>query len=208
MPAKKILVLGADGQLGKALRRPYDGDPSVEFAGRGRVRPRQPRSPSPSRNWKNYSTIINAAAYTAVDAAETAGGPRRRLGSQRHRRGPAGPHRRRARPHPVHVSSDYVFDGTRDAHAEDGTAVARWVSTARPRPPATPSSASCPGTTSCAPAGSSATATTSSAPWRRWRPAASPSVVDDQIGRLTFTQDIAAGIRHLLDTGRPTASTT
>ena len=27
-----------------------------------------------------------------------------------------------------------------------------------------------------------------------------PTVVDDQTGRLTFTPDIAAGIRHLLDT--------
>ena len=26
-----------------------------------------------------------------------------------------------------------------------------------------------------------------------------PSVVDDQIGRLSFTEDIAAGIRHLLE---------
>ena len=34
MPAKKILVVGADGQLGKALRELYDGDASVEFAGR------------------------------------------------------------------------------------------------------------------------------------------------------------------------------
>jgi dTDP-4-dehydrorhamnose 3,5-epimerase/reductase len=28
-----------------------------------------------------------------------------------------------------------------------------------------------------------------------------PSVVNDQIGRLSFTEDIAAGIRHLLDSG-------
>src|SRR5699024_6718908 len=28
-----------------------------------------------------------------------------------------------------------------------------------------------------------------------------PSVVDDQIGRLSFTQDIAAGIKHLLESG-------
>ncbi len=28
-----------------------------------------------------------------------------------------------------------------------------------------------------------------------------PSVVDDQVGRLTFTDDIARGIRHLLDRG-------
>src|SRR5687768_10745685 len=31
MPMKKILVVGADGQLGKALRELYDGDSSVEF---------------------------------------------------------------------------------------------------------------------------------------------------------------------------------
>ena len=42
----------------------------------------------------------------------------------------------------------------------------RWASTARPRQPATPSSAWFPATTSCGPAGSSAKATTSSAPWR------------------------------------------
>lgn len=30
-----------------------------------------------------------------------------------------------------------------------------------------------------------------------------PSVVDDQIGRLTFTADLAAGIKHLLDVEAP-----
>ena len=30
-----------------------------------------------------------------------------------------------------------------------------------------------------------------------------PTVVNDQTGRLTFTDDLAAGIRHLLDTGAP-----
>jgi dTDP-4-dehydrorhamnose 3,5-epimerase len=30
-----------------------------------------------------------------------------------------------------------------------------------------------------------------------------PSVVNDQVGRLSFTADIAAGIRHLLDTVAP-----
>jgi len=30
-----------------------------------------------------------------------------------------------------------------------------------------------------------------------------PSVVSDQIGRLTFTADLAAGIKHLLDTNAP-----
>ena len=30
-----------------------------------------------------------------------------------------------------------------------------------------------------------------------------PKVVDDQIGRLTFAEDLARGIRHLLDRGAP-----
>ncbi len=32
---------------------------------------------------------------------------------------------------------------------------------------------------------------------------AAPSVVDDQFGRLSFAADIAAGIRHLLETNAP-----
>ena len=35
-----------------------------------------------------------------------------------------------------------------------------------------------------------------------------PAVVDDQIGRLTFTSEIARGIRHLVRSERRTASTT
>ena len=35
-----------------------------------------------------------------------------------------------------------------------------------------------------------------------------PKVVNDQIGRLTFTTDIAQGIKHLVETGAPSACTT
>ncbi|MER2137786.1 MAG: dTDP-4-dehydrorhamnose 3,5-epimerase family protein, partial [Arthrobacter sp.] len=116
MKPRRILVLGADGQLGTALRKAYDGDASVEFAGRADFDLADPASYE--RNWKNYSAIINAAAYTSVDAAETPEG--RRLAWEinvsavaRLARG-AAPNRQTL----VHVSSDNVFDGTRETHAE------------------------------------------------------------------------------------------
>ncbi len=94
MPAKKILVVGADGQLGKALRELYDGDATVEFAGRAGFDLTDEASFT-DRNWKNYSTIINAAAYTAVDAAETAEGRAAAWAVNVDCRGTAGPYCRR-----------------------------------------------------------------------------------------------------------------
>ena len=45
-------------------------------------------------------------------------------------------------------------------------------------------------------------ARTSSAPCSRWPSSGvSPSVVDDQVGRLTFTDELARATRHLLDVG-------
>ena len=85
MPAKSMLVLGADGQLGKALRELYAGDTSVEFADRADF-DLGCEARFTGRNWRNYSTIINAAAYTAVDTAETAEGRSAAWARQRHRR--------------------------------------------------------------------------------------------------------------------------
>src|SRR6478736_5996393 len=54
MPPKKTLVVGANGQLGKALRKQYDGDTSVEFASRSEFDLGSPDA-FKARNWKNYS---------------------------------------------------------------------------------------------------------------------------------------------------------
>ena len=65
-----------------------------------------------------YGTIINAGAYTAVDRAETAEG--RPVAWKANAQGPAllakvaGEHHITL----VHVSSDYVFDGTAEEHTE------------------------------------------------------------------------------------------
>ncbi len=152
MPPKKTLVLGADGQLGKALRKLYDGDANVEFAGRAEFDLGSEEAFA-ARNWKNYSTIINAAAYTAVDAAET---PEGRRAAWAVNVTAVARLARAAVEHDlalVQVSSDYVFDGTATKSTPRTSRSRRWASTARPRPPPTPSSAWCRGTTSCGPAG-------------------------------------------------------
>src|SRR6478752_5639317 len=174
MPPKKVLVVGANGQLGKALRRQYDGDPSVEFAGRDEF-DLGSEDAFAGRNWKNYSTIINAAARTAVEHDLTL----------------------------VHVSSDYVFDGTRATHDESEPVAPLGVYGQ--------TKAAGDAVVSVVPRhyivrtswvigdGNNFVRTMASLAAR----GIEVSVVNDQIGRLSFTQDIAAGIRHLLDTGAP-----
>jgi dTDP-4-dehydrorhamnose reductase/dTDP-4-dehydrorhamnose 3,5-epimerase len=202
MPPKKTLVVGANGQLGTALRELYDGDPSVEFAGRAEFDLGSEASFT-ATNWKNYSTIINAAAYTAVDTAET---PEGRLAAWQTNVTAVARLARIAVEHDltlVHVSSDYVFDGTQAVHTEDeplsplgvygqtkaaGDAVVSVV----PRHYIVR-------TSWVIGAGNNFVRTMASLAGR----GIEPSVVNDQVGRLSFTADIAAGIRHLLDTVAP-----
>jgi dTDP-4-dehydrorhamnose 3,5-epimerase len=202
MSPRKILVLGADGQLGRALRAAYDGDPRVEFAGRREFDLSDSASYS-ARNWKNYSAIINAAAYTAVDKAETPEGRRSawsiNVSAVAQLARVAVEHRLTL----VHVSSDYVFDGSAEVHTEDepfsplgvygqtkaaGDAVVSVV----PRHYIVR-------TSWVIGEGSNFVRTMSSLAERGIK----PSVVNDQFGRLSFTEDIAAGIRHLLETEAP-----
>ncbi|MEA5456028.1 bifunctional dTDP-4-dehydrorhamnose 3,5-epimerase family protein/NAD(P)-dependent oxidoreductase [Sinomonas sp. JGH33] len=202
MAPRKILVLGADGQLGKALRKTYDGDANVEFAARAEFNLTDPASYA-SRNWKSYSTIINAAAYTAVDKAET---PEGRRAAWAINVTAVARLARVAVEHGltlVHVSSDYVFDGTAEVHDEDepfsplgvygqtkaaGDAVVSVV----PRHYIVR-------TSWVIGEGNNFVRTMAALAAKGVK----PSVVNDQVGRLSFTDDIAAGIRHLLDTEQP-----
>jgi dTDP-4-dehydrorhamnose 3,5-epimerase len=193
-------VVGADGQLGKALRELYDGDATVEFAGRAGFDLASEASFA-GRNWKNYSTIINAAAYTAVDTAETAEG---RAAAWAVNVAAVARLARTAVEHDltlVHVSSDYVFDGVRETHdeAESFTPLGVYGQT----------KAAGDAVVSVVPRhyivrtswvigeGNNFVRTMASLAGR----GIEPSVVNDQIGRLSFTQDIAAGIQHLLESG-------
>ncbi|MCC9146472.1 MULTISPECIES: bifunctional dTDP-4-dehydrorhamnose 3,5-epimerase family protein/NAD(P)-dependent oxidoreductase [unclassified Arthrobacter] len=202
MPRQKTLVLGADGQLGKALRGALGDTGAVEFAARADFDLTDPAAYS-ARNWNQYSTIINAAAFTAVDAAES---PEGRAAAWNINTAAVAALAKVAAEHNitlVNVSSDYVFDGTRDEHPEDepfsplgvygqtkaaGDAAVSVVPrhyTVR--------------TSWVIGEGNNFVRTMAALAQREIKPA----VVNDQIGRLTFTKDLAAAILHLLESHAP-----
>jgi dTDP-4-dehydrorhamnose reductase len=203
VPPKKTLILGAGGQLGLALRAAYGDAGHVEYATRADLDITSPDLAS-ARRWRDYDTIINASAYTAVDRAETPDG--RTAAWAANAAGPAALARIATANGItlVHVSSDYVFDGTKPGPYTEDDPVSPLGVYGQSKA-----------------AGDTAVATTPRHYLVRtsWvigdghnfiRTMASlaergidPKVVDDQTGRLTFTGDLAAGIRHLLVTRPP-----
>ena len=199
IPPRKILVVGAGGQLGRALRDEYAGEAHVEFASRSDLDVTDPKL-GESRRWRDYGTIINAAAFTAVDTAETADG--RRDAWAANVTGVAALARVAAENGLtlVHVSSDYVFDGTLERpYLEDDPVCPLGVygqtKAAGDAVVASVASHFIVRTSWVIGEGKNFVRTMASLAER----GIDPSVVDDQIGRLTFTSDIARGIRHLLE---------
>ncbi|WOQ68822.1 bifunctional dTDP-4-dehydrorhamnose 3,5-epimerase family protein/NAD(P)-dependent oxidoreductase [Microbacterium limosum] len=200
---KRMLVVGAGGQLGQALREAYRGDDTVEFAEREEL-PLDAASLWSARRWNDYSTIVNAAAYTAVDAAESADG---RAQAWATNASAVAELARIAQAHAitlVHVSSDYVFDGssTRPYREDDQLS-----------PLGVYGQSKAAGDIACRLAERHYIVRTSwvigsgrnfvSTMRSLAEKGVDPRVVDDQLGRLTFTTEIARGIRHLLEVGAP-----
>lgn len=197
MQPKRTLVLGAHGQLGRALAACL---PDAELVDQDELDLTDPASVE-GWPWQEYAVVINAAAYTAVDAAETAEGRRAcwlaNAVAPAHLARMANQHRFTL----VHVSSDYVFDGTAAAYTEDdpvcplgvygqskaagdlAVSVARRHYLIR--------------TSWVIGDGANFVRTMHGLAER----GVTPSVVDDQIGRLTFTADLAAAIAHLIEGG-------
>ncbi|WP_206447309.1 sugar nucleotide-binding protein [Agrococcus sp. KRD186] len=202
MPPRKTLVLGANGQLGRALQQQWAGRADVEFVGRDRVDLADPAALEQIR-WSSYDTIVNAAGYTAVDAAETDQGRRDAWAVNA-----MGPARLAsiAAEHAltlVHVSSDYVYADQEDERDEQDPlgplgvyaqtkAAGDLAVTAAPKHYIVR-------TSWVVGDGKNFVATMASLARR----GATPQVVDDQIGRLTFAPELARAIDHLLATGAP-----
>lgn len=196
---KKTLIVGANGQLGRALQVLY---PEAECVDRDSLDISSPDIFT-ARRWRDYGTILNAAAYTAVDLAETEQGRRDAWTANATAVANLARIATEYGITLVHVSSDYVFDGTAEQHTEDedfaplgvygqSKAAGDIVVSTAPRHYIAR-------TSWVIGDGNNFVRTMNSLAEKDIK----PSVVSDQIGRLTFTEDLAAGIKHLLDNKAP-----
>ncbi|GAB3183053.1 bifunctional dTDP-4-dehydrorhamnose 3,5-epimerase family protein/NAD(P)-dependent oxidoreductase [Nesterenkonia halophila] len=202
MKPRRTLVLGASGQLGRALAALWDSRDDVDVVGRETLDLSRPESLA-QFSWAEYDTVVNAGAYTAVDAAETPEG--RAAAWAANAAGPAALARIAAehRLTLVHLSTDYVFDGTRELHPEDEPFAPLGVYGQ--------SKAAGDHAVAVAPRhyilrtswvigeGKNFVATMAALAEK----GVDPTVVSDQIGRLSFTTTIAAAVDHLLVSGAP-----
>lgn len=194
MDESRVLIIGAYGQLGKALQTKYPKALTVD------------RDTFDMTDWdmvKNYDwskvdVIINAAAFTNVDGAETDEG---RPQAWKINAVACGYLSKVATEHELtllHISSDYVFDGTKENHSEDEDIAPLGVYAQTKA------------------AGDIAVSITPKHYIVRIQALVgeghnfvrimlglaqkniAPTVVSDQITRLTFTPTLADGIHHLL----------
>ncbi len=199
MDDSKFLIVGANGQLGKALTAQYPQATAVDRA----ALDISDKSALEAFDWSNITHILNAAAYTNVDGAETNEG---RVAAWAINATAVANLTTIANRHGltlVHISSDYVFDGTNTPHTE-----------AEPLSPLSVYGAS-------KAAGDVAAGLTPKHYIVRtsWvigegknfvqtmvglaQKDISPTVVHDQIGRLTFTSELVKAIDHLLASESP-----
>ena len=199
VPRPRTVIVGAGGQLGRALGALWSG---AELLTRTDLDVAD-RSSVEAFDFDNVGIIIDAAAWTAVDAAETPEGSKECWAANVTGVGHLVEVARRHRATLVLVSSDYVFNGEIEEHSED-----------EPFSPL--------GVYGASKAAGDALVQT----WNRhyvvrtsWvvgdgrnfvrtmvdlaERGISPSVVDDQVGRLTFAEDLARAIQHLVTTQAP-----
>ncbi len=193
----RAVIVGANGQLGRGLRRQFPEAIALDRAAldvtdSGAVA---------AFDWSGVDVVLNAAAWTAVDAAEEPAN----LAAVRAANVDAVGHLAEAGEKQgftlVHVSSEYVFDGRHDGPIPE---------TLEPSPLSVYGRSKADGdrqaarlerhylirTTWVVGDGGNFVATMASLADRGVRPA----VVADQVGRPTFTDDLAGGIAHLLAT--------
>ena len=189
-----IFIVGANGQLGTELLKKY---PNAKSADIDKLDITNKESVE-KFDWSDIDVLINAAAYTNVDGAESEEGRSAawavNADAVANLVAVAAQHDMTL----VHISTDYVFDGTVEVHTEDEAFAPLSVYGA--------SKAAGDIAVSLAPKfyilrtswvigeGNNFVRTMMSLAEKD----ISPTVVHDQIGRLTFTSELVRAIDHLL----------
>lgn len=194
LPPRRILVTGANGQLGRALRQIWPED-QAHFVSHDEFDITNP----PSIDWADYWAIVNCAAYNDVNGAEDdrAGAWAVNAAAPAELASISNAHDLTL----VHVSSDYIFDGSVEVHDEAEV----------PSPLSAYGASKAAGDTAAQVARKHYVVRTS---WvfgdgRNFMSVmadladkgVAPKVVCDQRGRPTWAEDLAKGIAHLLGTG-------
>ena len=176
-----------------------DEFPDAEFVDRSTFDITNPASWE-SRNWRQYQAIINAAAYTKVDEAETREGRKQawlvnvegvknlaKVATENHLT-------------LIHISTDYVFDGVENKH-DEGEVLSPLGVYGQTKAAGDMAAATVPKhyivrTSWVVGDGNNFVKTMKSLAEKGVK----PSVVDDQVGRPTFADDLAKSIKHLVGT--------
>jgi dTDP-4-dehydrorhamnose reductase len=194
-----FFIVGANGQLGRALKQKYPNARAVDSDQLDITDAEAVKN----YDWSDITVIFNAAAYTNVDGAETPEGEKAAWAVNdcgvKYLAEAAAAHAITL----IHISTEYVFDGTKSPHPEDE--------------PASPLSEY--GKTKAAGDEQAAKSPKHYIVRVSWligegpnfvrtmlslgKKGISPKVVADQIGRLTFTTELVRGIDHLLSANAP-----
>jgi dTDP-4-dehydrorhamnose reductase len=194
------VIVGANGQLGRALRSEFPEAVPLDRAALDVTDAAAVRN----YRWADVDVVLNAAAWTAVDAAEDPANLEAVRAANVDAVGYLARAVRTSGATLVHISSEYVFDGK---HA--GQIPEDWP----PNPLSVYGQSKADGDTQASNVtkhylvrttwvvgdGGNFVRTMAGLADR----GVSPTVVDDQIGRPTFTADLAAGIAHLLRARAP-----
>lgn len=199
MDPGKFLILGANGQLGRALSQIYPQAHKTDILELDITNAQSVNN----YDWSKITTILNAAAYTNVDGAETPEGEKLAWAVNDQAVGNLVAMAAAKNLLLVHISTEYVFDGTKGLHKEDEL----------PSPQGVYAKTKAAGDAKAAKAPKHYIVRTS---WvigdgqnfvrtmlELGKKGVAPTVVADQIGRPTFTTELATAIKFLIDNKAP-----
>lgn len=189
------LITGANGQLGKALQEQFPDAQAVtreelDISNEKDVR---------NFDWSEVETIINAAAYTKVDEAETNEGFVAAFQANSEGMHNLAAISRENELTLVHISTDYVFDGSKKGAYQEDDPIKPLGVYGRSKAAGELAAISVPrhylvrASWVIGDGGNFVRAMLG-----QGEKGNDPSVVNDQVGRPTFTVDLARAVDHLL----------